>query len=156
MGRLIRTQINVSDVVQQALMLAIRDQARFRGSTDTELREWLVVILRHRIIDESRRCASRQRAVSSQVTGNVACHEMVSDSPGPASEAVAREQLTRLLNAIERLEPIQKQVVRCRYLENQSFNQIAGQLNLSPDSARRLWLRAMQTLGRLLGSELPQ
>ena len=147
-----RSQVAASDVVQQTLLAAIRDQQSFRGASDQELTQWLVQILKHRIIDEARRINARNELLPTKPEAALLIQQP-NDQPTVLSELVAQETIQKLLHAIEQLETQQQAVVRLRYIESVSFDKIGEQLNLSHDAVRRLWLKAMQTLGRRLRAE---
>ncbi|MBL8817842.1 MAG: sigma-70 family RNA polymerase sigma factor [Planctomyces sp.] len=152
MSDALRSQLTASDVVQQTLLAAIRDQESFRGSSNEELTQWLVKILKHRIIDEARRQDTRRRVVSQKFNAALPVQSLTSQ-PTLLSELVAQETLEQLLKAIEQLEMQQQTIVRLRYIESLSFEKIGERLGLSHDAVRRLWLKAMQSLGQRIGVE---
>lgn len=152
MSDALRTQLTASDVVQQTLLAAIRDQNSFRGSTHQELTQWLVQILKHRIIDESRRQDVRRMLAAPNLHHALPSQQSI-NQPTVLSDLVAQETVEQLLKAIARLEEQQQTIVRLRYIESLSFDSIGEKLNLSHDAVRRLWLKAMQALGRRLGTE---
>ncbi|MCA9061375.1 MAG: sigma-70 family RNA polymerase sigma factor [Planctomycetaceae bacterium] len=146
-GKVMRMHVAASDLVQQTLMIAIRDQRQFRGVSDKELTEWLTRILRHRVIDEARRIRAaslQQQRIQDTTLNSPALRSAI-------SELIAREQIRLLLNAIANLPEEEQLIVRARYIDGQSFEEIAIQTGLTHDSARRRWLRAMETIGRTLG-----
>src|SRR6185437_11299064 len=51
----VRAKEGASDLVQEALLEAQRDFARFEGRTETELRAWLRRLLRHKVAHAVRR-----------------------------------------------------------------------------------------------------
>lgn len=152
MSDALRTQSTASDVVQQTLLSAIRDQDSFRGSTHQELTQWLIQILKHRIIDEARRIEMR-RMHATRTLNEASSTRQPFDQPTVLSDLVAQETIESLLRAIEHLDEQQQAIVRLRYIESLSFESIGKQLDLSHDAVRRLWLKAMQSLGRQLGTE---
>lgn len=151
MSDALRSQLTASDVVQQTLVAAIRDQHTFRGSSTQELTQWLVQILKHRIIDEARRLKLKQRLDVRQAVTSLSCQSVV-DKPSALSDLVAQETVRQLLDAIEQLDSQQQFIVRSRYIESLSFEQIGQKLSLSHDAVRRLWLKAMQALGQHLNT----
>lgn len=152
MSDALRRQSTVSDVVQQTLLSAIRDQDSFRGSTHQELTQWLIQILKHRIIDEARRLDARRMHAMQNLNAASSIRQPL-DQPTVLSDLVAQETIESLLKAIAHLDEQQQAIVRLRYIESLSFDSIGKQLNLSHDAVRRLWLKAMQCLGRQLGTE---
>ncbi|MEZ6039685.1 MAG: sigma-70 family RNA polymerase sigma factor [Planctomycetaceae bacterium] len=152
MNDALRSQVAASDVVQQTLLAAIRDQASFRGSSEQELTQWLVQILKHRIIDEARRIHSRKELLCLKSDTVFQIPQSI-NQPTLLSDLVAQETIQQLLHAIEHLETQQQTIVRLRYIESLSFDKIGELMDLSHDAVRRLWLKAMQSLGRQLRAE---
>lgn len=152
MSGAVRTEVTASDMVQQTLVAAIRDQAAFRGQTSQELRKWLVQILRHRIIDEARRVKLRKKLTESP-NANLTVASTGLEMPSALSELVAQETLQTLLTAIECLEAQQQYIVRSRYIDSMTFEEIGQQLDLSHDAVRRQWLKAIQKLGQHLNGK---
>jgi RNA polymerase sigma factor (sigma-70 family) len=146
MGDHVKSRTRISDVVQQTLLQAFRDQTMFRGKTRLQLREWLATILRHRIADEARK--AKTAAAKQMLSGHSPLENgrLVSHAT-PASELVKKEQITRLLTAIEDLPEQLRVIVRLRYLEGRSFNEIGDVCCLSHDIVRRLWLKSLRILG---------
>ena len=151
MSDAMRSQVTASDVVQQTLLAAIRDQQSFRGSSDHELTQWLVQSLKHRITDEARRIHARQNLLP-QMPDMARSVQQSFHQPTVLSNLVAQETIHQLLQAIGQLEEQQQTVVRLRYIESLSFDRIGEQLNLSHDAVRRLWVKAVQSRGRHLGA----
>jgi RNA polymerase sigma factor (sigma-70 family) len=152
MSDAMRSQATASDVVQQTLLAAIRDQASFRGSSEQELTQWLIQILKHRIIDEARRIEVRREHMPLKSKTTLQIQQSM-NQPTLLSDLVAQETIHQLLHAIQHLEPQQQSIVQLRYIESLSFDRIGERMNLSHDAVRRLWLKAMQSLGRQLGAE---
>ncbi len=61
----VRDQAVVEDVVQETLLAALRDQARFRD--DSAVRTWLIGILRHKIADHWRQLHRREANESDHI-----------------------------------------------------------------------------------------
>ena len=141
MSDALRTQSTASDIVQQTLLSTIRDQDSFRGSTHQELTQWLIQILKHRIIDEARRLEARRMYATQDLNAASSTRQPL-DQPTVLSDLVAQETIKSLLKAIEHLDEQQQAIVRLRYIESLSFHSIGKQLRLSHDAVRRLWLKS--------------
>jgi len=75
--------------------------------------------------------------------------EPVSDGVSPLSSLIQAEELEETLNAIARLNKQSRRVVVMRYIQQQSYGNIADRLHKTPQQVRALCSRA---LGRLRDS----
>lgn len=72
---------------------------------------------------------------------------------GPLARLAADEQLHRVLNAIDELPELQRNVVTMRYIQQDSYETIAGTLDKTPPQARALCHKAINSLRRLLNDD---
>lgn len=144
-----------SDIVQQAMLEAVRDFAQFRGATEAELAAWLRQILAHALAHEIRRYAGTQkrnlnREVSldqqltqaSQRLGDV----IPATGTSPSRALIRQEHELQLARALERLPDDYRDVILLRNLEGLSHEQIAQRLNRNAGAVRMLWVRALARL----------
>jgi RNA polymerase sigma-70 factor (ECF subfamily) len=147
-------KLGASDIVQETFIEARRRAPTYRGHCLGQLRAWLESILRHRIARERRRFlrsakrdARRERALlRPDPDGSRVTMDPAADGPTPSGQFMRRELIDALVLAIDRLPAHYQQVVRLRHEERRSFDQIAKELNISPDAARKLWARALVRL----------
>jgi RNA polymerase sigma-70 factor (ECF subfamily) len=71
--------------------------------------------------------------------------------PSPSTQLMAQEQAQRLLQALERLPEDYQRVIRLRYAERLSFEDIGRLMQRSANAARLLWLRAIERVKHELG-----
>lgn len=76
-------------------------------------------------------------------------------TPSPLGQLVQREELRRMLDAIERLPIESREVIVLRYLERQDYTTIACQLGKSPHHVRAVCHRALTRLRDLLSAQRP-
>jgi len=69
----------------------------------------------------------------------------------PLGRLIRSEELQETLNAIERLNKSARQVVVLRYIQQKSYDDIAGELGKSSHHVRALCSRAMSRLRDILG-----
>lgn len=77
--------------------------------------------------------------------------EPTTDGESPLGKLVHAEELHEILNAIERLNKVSRQVLVMRYIEQKSYENIAGELGKSSHHVRTLCSRAMNRLRDILG-----
>ena len=78
-------------------------------------------------------------------------HEQAPNDESPLGKLIHSEELAETLNAIERLNKASRQVLVLRYIEQKSYEDIAGQLGKSSHHVRALCSRAMSRLRDILG-----
>jgi RNA polymerase sigma-70 factor (ECF subfamily) len=147
-----------SDLVQEALLDAVRDFDRFQGNTEEDLLRWLRRLLMNNLIDFTRqfRDAQKRRAAreapllgagsSADLDGGVEAA-----LPSPSEEVLAGEQLEAVQRALQVLPDDYRQVILWRYQEERSFEEIGNALGLTPNAARKLLLRALRRVQQQLG-----
>jgi RNA polymerase sigma-70 factor (ECF subfamily) len=148
----LRPKVGASDLVQESVLEARKDFARFRGGTPEDLLAWLRGILRHNLADARRRfqeAACRQLCQEEFLdAGNAAAlhAKLVADTPSPPERAAAREQEEALEAALTRLPEDYRRVLTLRYDEAHSFQEVGAALGKSEGAAKKLWRRAVRQL----------
>jgi RNA polymerase sigma-70 factor (ECF subfamily) len=98
-----------------------------------------------------KRRVAREASLDGTNSNGRARDQVALDAPSPSSFFMHQEQAEQLTLAIARLPEDYARVIRMRYWEQQSFEQIGETLKRSPDAARKLWARAIQRLQQELG-----
>jgi RNA polymerase sigma factor (sigma-70 family) len=83
-----------------------------------------------------------------------AAAEHASDDVTPVSRLIESEELEQVLTAIDQLNGASRELLIMRYIEQDSYEEIAGQLGKTVHQARALCFKAMSTLRDLLGCDL--
>jgi RNA polymerase sigma-70 factor (ECF subfamily) len=147
-----------SDLVQETFLEAIRSLDHFRGSSDTELRAWLRCLLLHHVT-RLHRCyrGAKKRQLDREVRfadeDDGAPAAVPSHYTSPTGRAAANEQIEILNRVIQRLPDDYRAVIRLRYLEKKSFDEIAEGMGRSANAVTLLWFRAIQRMQQLIGAE---
>jgi RNA polymerase sigma-70 factor (ECF subfamily) len=159
LGADIRQKAAPSDLVQQSLAEACQDFPKFTGTSDGEVLTWLRRILLNNITDLTRgyrgtakREIGREVPLAGDDSADAVVHRLASHEPSPSALAVASEEQRLLECALARMPIHYVEVIRLRNLEYRSFPDIGAALDLSADSARKLWERAVERLARELNS----
>jgi len=117
------------DILQDVLMSVYRNLNSFRG--DSKFSSWLFRIASFRCTDYFRK-ASRD----TWLTDHTDTFEETDDRGHPeisASLAQDNQGITRLMAA---LPPDQRQVIELKFFQHFTFDEIAGQLGISPNTAK--------------------
>jgi RNA polymerase sigma-70 factor (ECF subfamily) len=127
---------DVDDLTQEAFYRAFRAAGSFRG--ESSFKAWLFRIGANAARDHHRR--TRKRVVLS-----LEGQDLVAEAD-PAGEAEAGEARDRLLGALKRLPPKQRDVFLLRAQQGLSYEEIAGSLGTTPGAARVHYHHAVKRL----------
>ena len=103
--------------------------------------------MRQVLVDHARRRTAAKRE------GEEAWRQItLTDSEGGvgATSGLAAEDLIALDDALERLEPRQRQIVECRFFAGMTDEEIAAALGVTDRTVRREWVKARAWLNRAL------
>lgn len=155
-----RAKFDAADLVQQALLEAVRAFPQFRGSSAGEFAAWLRQILAHVLSHEIRRYAgTRKRDLElersldetlsrmSQRLGDV----LPSTGTSPSRQAAQNEQQLLLARALTNLPRDYREVLILRNLQGLSHEEVARHMNRKPGAVRMLWVRALTRLREEMG-----
>jgi len=95
----------------------------------------------------------RRRQASRRVCSLDAVSERASSDATPVSRLIESEELERVLNAIDQLNGASREVLIMRYIQQDSYEEIAGQLGKTIHQARALCFKAMSALRDVLGCD---
>lgn len=158
----LHVKVTPEDMAQAALARAWQARASFRGTTPGELFSWVSTILHNVIIDELSRLGREKR-----LPGKVISFEDLSRRSGvlmaalcgkvlstPSSRLMREERRLAVLEAIERLNPIQRAAVISRYFHDSPVVEIAVELDRSAHAVGMLLQRGLRTLEQLLKGKI--
>ena len=150
-----RAKFDPSDVVQQAMIEAVRAFPQFRGQTEGEFTAWLRQILTHALAHEIRRYAgTAKRDVAREVlleqeltqTSQQLGSLLAATGTSPSQQVVKQEQSVLLAEVLERLPEDLREVIVLRNLEGLPHEEVARRMDRSPGAVRMLWVRALARL----------
>jgi RNA polymerase sigma-70 factor (ECF subfamily) len=156
----LRAKGGASDIVQETFLEAQRDFGEFKGDSEQELLAWLRQRVQYRVgkfirsyRQTAKRAAGREVPLEEGGSSSAAGPCVAADQLSPSEHALALERDHLLEEAMERLPYDYRQVIELRYREGLSFDEIGAVLERSPNSARKLWARAIERLKRDLGAK---
>jgi RNA polymerase sigma-70 factor (ECF subfamily) len=159
----LRAKLDPSDVVQDALVQAIRAFDQYRGTTDAELAAWLRRILVRtlanavRAYSQEKRDAGRERAVAAGVEQTSVRLEawLADDGSSPSQKAARNEDLCRLAAAVEALPDAQCEALTLHHLHRWTLDAVAAHMGRSPAAVAGLIKRALRQLREQLAPDGP-
>jgi RNA polymerase sigma factor (sigma-70 family) len=129
------------DVVQETfLRLCTQD----RATLETRLAEWLFTVCRNRALDVLRKESRMSRLSEEQV------QRCLSPAPGPPDVAERREMASRVLDLLESLPINQRDVIRLKFQNGFSYQEISRISGHSVSNVGYLIHAGMKTLRGLL------
>ena len=140
---------DTADLVQQAMVGALRHLDRFEPKRRDALRAYLRKAIRNRVVDEERKTGRRPRQVTLDQADLAA-------EPGlsPLGRLLSREQEQRLQKAIEKLGIDDRELVIARLDLGYSYAQIALACGRpTADAARMAVHRALLRLAEEMGTD---
>lgn len=148
----LRPRFSASDAVQQTMLAAATGFETFQGTSERDFRKWIISILQNQVMDGRRfhRQAGRRDVRKQELLDSDIAAEVAVETPATSDSS---ESIDQLLTAIENLPPELQVIVRSRYMEGRSFDQIAQDHQVSRETARRRWKDAVYQLGKLLRSD---
>ncbi len=168
LGPRLRERVELSDVVQEALVEVVRQFPQFTGQNEAALLGWLRRLVGQKLADLGRYHSRAKRAGgttavpldaapdaagngrrSGEESGRLL--DMLALSQTSPSQAVSkREQLVLLADAFAGLPEPEADVLWLYYADSLSFEAIGQQLDLSRKSVRGIYARGLKHLKRSL------
>ena len=154
----VRAKAGASDLVQQTFMRAQQGFDQFQGQSPEQLQGWLRKILLRNLANFHRDyLTAKKRQVTKEAplgTGTKFEQQIVktaADCKSPSSLVRHDEETNRLMAVIETLPDDYHQILKLRYWETMTFNEIGERMGRSAEAARKLWARAFHRLEKELG-----
>ncbi len=151
----LKNEADAEDVAQEAFVRAFRNLASFRG--ESKFSTWLISIT----LNEARNRVRRQSVIRMESLdeppdeNKTISPALLRDWREIPSEAVEREEVRKLiLQAVEELPDIYRQVFLLRDIEELNINETAKVLNLSIPSVKVRLHRARMMLQKRLAPQL--
>jgi RNA polymerase sigma-70 factor (ECF subfamily) len=155
----LRTRVDVSDVVQEAQLDAIRRLGAYLEQPMMPFRLWLRQIaldrlhkLRQRHLRTARRAVEREVALPERSSLDMAKRLLAGDST-PSQQVNRADLARRLRRAMAGLAAPDREVLLMRNFEGLSYDEIGHLLAIDPAAARKRHGRALVRLHKILFNE---
>lgn len=156
-------RVSPSDILQEAYLDALKRLPHFRVDPSVPFFVWLRTVTLQRLIDVHRHhmnAAARDagREVHMNLADNGAASteriaELVSQMTSPSGVARRVELVARVREAVDRLDPIDREVLVLRHFEELTNRETAAALQIQPAAASKRYLRALERLKEALGPD---
>lgn len=158
-------RVEPADVIQEALVDAVRGFDSFRYRGESSFRKWLARLLENRMhtlrvhyVATQKRdsCLDVPLARSDSGSSGPRGAMLADTGTSPSSAAAAHEDRERIERALATLPPDRREVIRRIELEGRSVSDVALEMGRSENAVRKLLTRALLELaGALSGVEGP-
>jgi RNA polymerase sigma-70 factor (ECF subfamily) len=155
MGTKLRSKLESMDLVQDALMCALRDLGDFTYRNEGDFLRWLTKIAENRLRDNLDRLHMDKRDIRreirlsdrEQTTGGVFVGTAGPiDATTPSVIMSRKEDLDKLEKAMDKLRPEYREVIMLAKIEELSYSQIGDRLGKSIGAVKMLVSRAIMSL----------
>ena len=166
LGPKLRERVELSDVVQEALVEVIRQFPQFTGQNEAALVGWLRRLVGQKLADLGRYHSRAKRSGGGPDVPLDAARDLPGDGDGSQggklldilalsqtspSEAASKRELTVLLaDALAALPEAEAEVLWLYHAEGLSFEGIGDRMGVSRKSIRGIWARGLKSLKRTL------
>jgi RNA polymerase sigma-70 factor (ECF subfamily) len=165
MDRRVRGRVDVGDVLQETFLEATQRFAEYRADHSVPFFVWLRFLALQRLAQIHRRHlgvqardVSRDVSLHSgptpQVTSAVLAAQLIGSLTSPSCAAIRSEQQQRLEEALNAMEPIDREVIALRHFEWLSTQETAALLGIKESAASSRYGRALKRLKEILDTSL--
>jgi RNA polymerase sigma-70 factor (ECF subfamily) len=161
LDRRLQSRIDPSDVIQEAYIDAARRLAEYARNPEMPFFLWLRFLTGQRLLEQHRRhLGAKARDASREIslyrgafpettTAHLAAH-FLGKLTTPSQAAVRLEQKIRLQDALNSLEPVDREILALRHFEQLTNGEAAAVLGLDKSAASKRYTRALVRLKDVL------
>jgi RNA polymerase sigma-70 factor (ECF subfamily) len=163
----LRGRLDADDIVQEAFVEASEHRGDYFRTPSVSLLLWLRGVVIHKLLELHRhhlgtqmRDAKQERPLdaaprsSPDETSAALCAQLTAGLTRPSVAAVRGEIRQRLAEALDQIDPMDREVLALRHFEQLSNLEAAQLLGIQERAAAKRYLRALERLKRIL-SDMP-
>jgi RNA polymerase sigma-70 factor (ECF subfamily) len=161
LDRRLQGRVSPSDVIQEAQLEAAERLAEYLRNPTMPFFLWLRLITGQRILALHRRHLGAQmraagREVSMdrpylpQATSAALAARLLGRATSPSAAAIRAEMKARLQEALDCMDPIDREVLTLRHFEQLSTAETAQELRITEEAAKKRHIRALKRLKEIL------
>ena len=156
-------RISESDVIQESYISASKRVEHYRSKSDMPFFVWLRLIVNQQLVDlhrqhlqaemrDVRKEISLQQPVASAHTSLAMAAQLVGNATS-ASRAYSRvESITKLEEALNQMEPIDREVIALRHFEELTNAEVSDVLGIGVQAASKRYVRAMKRMKEIVSA----
>jgi len=152
-------RVSPSDVLQEAYIDALKRVEHYFQKPDQPFFGWLRLVVGQRLADVHREHLAQKRNAGQDVPihgggpgADSACMAacLLGDLTSPSHAATRNEAFARLEEALNQMDPIDREVLALRHFEELSNAETAALLGIQPPAASKRYVRALARLKQIL------
>jgi RNA polymerase sigma-70 factor (ECF subfamily) len=156
-------RVDPSDVIQEVCLAAARSLPGYLQQPGMPFFLWLRGIAGNKLLElhrhhlgtpmrDARREVSLYRASMPEATSAALAAQLIGRFSGPSEASVRAEAKIRLQEALNQMDPLDREVLTLRHFEHLSNAEAAEVLGIRTTAAGKRYLRALERLRDILGS----
>jgi RNA polymerase sigma-70 factor (ECF subfamily) len=157
----LQSRVDASDIIQEAYLEAWRRLSEYLGNPCTSFFLWLrflvgqkVVTLHRHHLGRAMRDADREialyRGAWPETSSAALAAQLLGHDTRPSQAAIRAELRIRLQEALNRMEPIDREVLALRHFEQLNRAETAQVLGVRESAVSKRYVRALKRLKQLL------
>jgi RNA polymerase sigma-70 factor (ECF subfamily) len=161
----VRSRVDPSDVLQEAYVDAAERLEAYLQKPDMPLFLWLRLVVGERLLKVHRHhLGTQMREASRDVTlyrgalpaasSAAIAAQLLGQHTSPTQAAVRAERMLRLQDALNTLDPVDREILSLRHFEELTHAEAARSLDIEPAAAAKRYIRALKRLRNVL-TEMP-
>lgn len=161
LDRRLQGRIDPSDVLQDAFFEASQRLDGYLRQPSMPLFQWLRFLVAERLITLHRthlgaHCRDAAREISlfsgplPAASSAALAAQLIGNLTSPSEAAVRAERILKLQEALNAMDPLDREVLALRHFEHLSRNETAQTLGIEESAASKRYVRALQRLKRTL------
>lgn len=161
----VRSRVDASDVLQEAYVDAAERLESYLQKPDMPLFLWLRLVVGERLLKIHRHhLGTQMREASRDVTlyrgalpaasSAAIAAQLLGKHTSPTQAAVRAERMLRLQEALNALDPVDREILSLRHFEELTHAEAARALEIEPSAAAKRYVRALKRLKDVL-TEMP-
>jgi RNA polymerase sigma-70 factor (ECF subfamily) len=163
LDRRLQSRIDPSDVLQETYLDAARRITEFARAPTTSVYVWLRFLTAQKLVDLTRRHLgskmrdagleiSLHRGALPQASSISLAAQLLGQFTSPSRAAIRAETQLRVQEALNSMDPIDREVLALRHFELLSNGEVAQVLGLSKAAASNRYVRALKRLKEVLST----
>lgn len=151
-------RVSASDVLQEAYIDALKRVEHYFAKPGLPFYGWLRLVVGQRVADVHREHLAGKRNVGREVgmyrgpAADSAClaARLLGSLSSPSHTAQRNETFAQLEEALDQIDPLDREVLALRHFEELSNTETAGLLGIQPAAASKRYVRALARLKQVL------
>lgn len=161
MNRRLQARVDAADIVQEAYVEAFRVLGQYLQDPPLPFFLWLRQLTAEKLIQAHRRhLGAQMRAADREVslyrgalpeaTSESIAAQLMGRLPSPSNQAIQAETKLRLQEALNSMQPMDREVLVLRHFEHLNGAETAQLLGISHEAVKKRYIRALERLQKML------